>query len=196
MSHLLILGQGYTGTRLRAALERGGWTVTGTARTARPGILAADDPAVASAVAGATHILSSVPPEADGDVRVGGEVRPQVERVGQQPQPRRPRGLVGVGRHVVPGDEGEQRVGDDHLHEHAEQHAPRALVHALRVDDVERPLGVDGSQMVGGHVHPAAACISPAVSSNPSIRFIHCTAPPAAPLVRLSTTQVTTTLSP
>lgn len=67
MPHLLILGQGYTGTRLRAALERGGWTVTGTARTARPGILAADDPAVASAVAGATHILSSVPPEADGD---------------------------------------------------------------------------------------------------------------------------------
>ena len=67
MPHLLILGQGYTGTRLRAAMEREGWTVNGTGRTARPGILAADDPAVADAIAAATHILSSVPPETDHD---------------------------------------------------------------------------------------------------------------------------------
>ncbi len=67
MPHLLILGQGYTGTRLRAALEAASWTVTGTARTARPGVLAADDPAVESAIAAATHILSSVPPEGDHD---------------------------------------------------------------------------------------------------------------------------------
>ncbi|WP_374595796.1 SDR family NAD(P)-dependent oxidoreductase [Sphingosinicella sp.] len=67
MPHLLILGQGYTGTRLRAAMEREGWTVTGTGRTARQGVLAADDPAVADAIAAATHILSSVPPDADHD---------------------------------------------------------------------------------------------------------------------------------
>ena len=67
MPHLLILGQGYTGSRLRAALEREGWAVTGTARSARPGILAADDARVADAIATATHILSSVPPEADHD---------------------------------------------------------------------------------------------------------------------------------
>lgn len=67
MPHLLILGQGYTGTRLRAALEHEGWTVTGTARTARPGILEADDARVTHAIAAATHILSSVPPEADHD---------------------------------------------------------------------------------------------------------------------------------
>lgn len=67
MPHLLILGQGYTGSRLRMALERQGWAVTGTARTARSGILAADDPAAERAIAAATHILSSVPPEGDHD---------------------------------------------------------------------------------------------------------------------------------
>ncbi|MBB4633821.1 SDR family NAD(P)-dependent oxidoreductase [Sphingosinicella soli] len=67
MPHLLILGQGYTGSRLRAALERQGWTVTGTARTARPGIVAADDPGVVGAIANASHIVSSVPPEGDHD---------------------------------------------------------------------------------------------------------------------------------
>ena len=67
MMHLLILGQGYTGTRLRRRVEAFGWRVTGAARTPRDGILTLDDPAVAAAIDNATHILSSVPPAGDDD---------------------------------------------------------------------------------------------------------------------------------
>lgn len=67
MNRLLILGQGYTGSRLRVWAERSGWAVVGTARSARAGILMADDPAVAAEIARATHILSSVPPDEDAD---------------------------------------------------------------------------------------------------------------------------------
>ena len=41
---------------------------------------------------------------------------------------------------------------------------------ALAVDDVERPLRVDRREVVGGHVQPAAGCISPAVSSRSMAR--------------------------
>lgn len=62
MPHLLIFGQGYTGTRLRTTLEREGWTVSGTDRMARPGLVAADDPGLAEIIAAATHVVSAVPP--------------------------------------------------------------------------------------------------------------------------------------
>src|SRR5579863_4734926 len=40
-------------------------------------------------------------------------------------------------------------------------------------------------------VQPGAGAVRPVVSARPSRRFIHCTAPPAAPLLRLSTTDMT-----
>lgn len=65
---MLIIGMGYTGTRLRAALRQRGWHVTGVRRTAgEDGVLAFDDPvAIAAALTSATHILSSVPPDREG----------------------------------------------------------------------------------------------------------------------------------
>jgi len=73
MNRLLIFGEGYTGARLRAALERDGWRVTGTGRNARAGVLAFGDPAIDDEIAAATHILSSVPP---------GECDPVLDRHG------------------------------------------------------------------------------------------------------------------
>ncbi|BBD99097.1 NAD(P)-dependent oxidoreductase [Sphingobium amiense] len=65
---MLILGLGYTAGRLAERLRGEGWRVTGVRRTAGPDVLAfGDDHAVRAAIAGASHILSSVPPEGDGD---------------------------------------------------------------------------------------------------------------------------------
>lgn len=66
MSGLLIFGMGYTARAVAAALP--GWSVTGTTRDGRDATLAfADEPAVRGALARATHVLSSVPPEGDRD---------------------------------------------------------------------------------------------------------------------------------
>ncbi|MEY4271006.1 MAG: hypothetical protein RLZZ58_2222, partial [Pseudomonadota bacterium] len=66
MAKLLIFGMGYTAARLAERLTARGWDVTGTTRDGRGGTLRFDDDtAVLSALRGATHILSSVPP-ADG----------------------------------------------------------------------------------------------------------------------------------
>jgi nucleoside-diphosphate-sugar epimerase len=67
--HLLIFGEGFTGKRLRATLEADGWRVTGTGREAAPGKLAFDGtaPLSADALAGVTHVIASIPPDADGD---------------------------------------------------------------------------------------------------------------------------------
>ena len=68
MPHLLILGMGYTASRLATRLRAQGWHVTGVRRTADANALAFDDEsAVRAAMAQATHILSSVPPEGDAD---------------------------------------------------------------------------------------------------------------------------------
>jgi len=76
MTSLLIFGPGYTASRIAAALAGRGWSVTGVRREAAPGDVAfADGDAVRAAIAGATHILSSVPPEDGADpvlVRYGG----------------------------------------------------------------------------------------------------------------------------
>lgn len=65
VSHMLIFGLGYTATRIAAALAAKGWDIVSTGST---GTIAFDDSAsVRLALAQATHILSSVPPVADGD---------------------------------------------------------------------------------------------------------------------------------
>lgn len=66
--------------------------------------------------------------------------------------------------------------------------------HARGVLHFERVLREDRRERA--HVQPAAGAVRPAVSGRSKRRFIHCTAPPAAPLFRLSTTQVTATLRP
>lgn len=60
-NRLLIFGLGYTASRLAARLRAEGWQVSGTSRATLP----LDDPRVATEIAAATHVLSSVPP-ADG----------------------------------------------------------------------------------------------------------------------------------
>lgn len=68
MPHMLILGLGYTAARLANRLRATGWRVTGVRRDARADTLAFDDDAsVHTEIASATHILSSVPPDGDGD---------------------------------------------------------------------------------------------------------------------------------
>lgn len=68
MPHMLILGMGYTATRLATRLRADGWQVTGVRRSTDAEVLAfGDEQAVRAAIAGATHILSSVPPEGDAD---------------------------------------------------------------------------------------------------------------------------------
>lgn len=63
----LIFGLGYTASRLAARLLAKGWHVTGTRRTPEPvpgiEVLALDDPAIASRLAEADAVLSSVPPD-------------------------------------------------------------------------------------------------------------------------------------
>lgn len=67
MAGILIFGLGYTASRLAERLRATGWSVIGTRREAGHDAIAFDDEgAVRVALAGATHVLSSVPPE-DGD---------------------------------------------------------------------------------------------------------------------------------
>lgn len=68
MPHMLILGMGYTASRLATRLRAEGWRITGVRRTADAECLAFDDDgAVRAAFCSATHILSSVPPDGDAD---------------------------------------------------------------------------------------------------------------------------------
>jgi nucleoside-diphosphate-sugar epimerase len=65
---MLIFGLGYTAGRLADHLLADGWTVSSTRRTATDTSLAFDDSdGVRAAIAGATHILSSVPPDESAD---------------------------------------------------------------------------------------------------------------------------------
>ena len=63
---LVILGQGYSGAVLAKAARAAGLAVVGVRRTATADALAFDDPATMKAIATATHILSSVPPDTVG----------------------------------------------------------------------------------------------------------------------------------
>lgn len=65
---MLILGMGYTASRLADRLRGAGWRVTGVRRSAGDDVLAFEDErGVRAAIAGASHILSSVPPEGEDD---------------------------------------------------------------------------------------------------------------------------------
>jgi nucleoside-diphosphate-sugar epimerase len=67
IGNLLIFGMGYTASRLAEALRGQGWQVSGTKRMSGGDAVAFDDRhAVLSALESATHILSSVPPLAEG----------------------------------------------------------------------------------------------------------------------------------
>ncbi|MEO6152619.1 MAG: SDR family NAD(P)-dependent oxidoreductase [Croceibacterium sp.] len=65
MAHLFIFGLGYSATRIRAATQAMGWGVTATGRDAD--LEFADSVGVRSALAAATHVLSSIPPNEAGD---------------------------------------------------------------------------------------------------------------------------------
>jgi len=61
MAHLLIFGLGYTAKRIKTTIEHAGWTVEATGSA---GELAFDDSeSIDAALARATHVLSSVPPD-------------------------------------------------------------------------------------------------------------------------------------
>lgn len=65
--HMLIFGMGYTASRFADVLRGRGWQVTGTRRMSGGDAVAFDDRhAVLAALDSATHILSSVPPKAEG----------------------------------------------------------------------------------------------------------------------------------
>ncbi|MDB5715035.1 MAG: NAD(P)-dependent oxidoreductase [Sphingomonadales bacterium] len=64
MSSLWIFGLGYTASRIADRLRADGWEVSGTGHAGTP---FDDETAVRRGVADATHILSSVPPQADHD---------------------------------------------------------------------------------------------------------------------------------
>ncbi|MFW2831262.1 SDR family NAD(P)-dependent oxidoreductase [Sphingomonas sp. ID0503] len=68
MPHLLIFGLGYSASHLAHRVSADGWRVTGIRRAASEEEVAFhDQPSLAAAIASATHILSSVPPEGERD---------------------------------------------------------------------------------------------------------------------------------
>ena len=80
MPSMFIFGLGYSAKALAARLHGDGWEVNGTSRRGGNGALRFDDAGgVRAGLAGASHILSSVPPSANGDDPVlatyGGEVK-------------------------------------------------------------------------------------------------------------------------
>jgi nucleoside-diphosphate-sugar epimerase len=62
MSHLLIFGAGYSASHIAEQVRARGWLVTAVTRSTIE-----DDALVRAALANASHILSSVPPDAEGD---------------------------------------------------------------------------------------------------------------------------------
>jgi hypothetical protein len=66
---LLIFGPGYTATRLAARLAPQGWRIAAVTRDGREGSIGfTDETRIRSALEGATHVLSSVPPGAQDPV--------------------------------------------------------------------------------------------------------------------------------
>ncbi len=68
IGRLLVFGMGYTATRIADALRGQGWHVTGTSRSGRDGTIPfSDSDRVLREIAGASHILHSIPPGDLGD---------------------------------------------------------------------------------------------------------------------------------
>jgi nucleoside-diphosphate-sugar epimerase len=65
VAHLFIFGLGYSAKRIRRAMEARGWRVTATGRDAE--LAFEDETGVRAALGVASHVLSSVPPDANGD---------------------------------------------------------------------------------------------------------------------------------
>ena len=65
MPHLFIFGLGYSAKRIRAATEAFGWRVTATGSEGELDFT--DEAPVRAALGAASHVLSSVPPDQDGD---------------------------------------------------------------------------------------------------------------------------------
>jgi nucleoside-diphosphate-sugar epimerase len=65
MPHMFIFGLGYSAKRIKHSLEDVGWTVSATGREGE--IAFKDEEAVRRALAAASHVLSSVPPEGQAD---------------------------------------------------------------------------------------------------------------------------------
>ncbi|OCC24058.1 NAD(P)-dependent oxidoreductase [Croceicoccus estronivorus] len=65
MAHFFVFGLGYTARRIAHRLSSAGWTIESTGSD---GSMRFDDePSVRAALANASHVLSSVPPDRDGD---------------------------------------------------------------------------------------------------------------------------------
>ncbi|MBA3880935.1 MAG: NAD(P)-dependent oxidoreductase [Sphingobium sp.] len=68
MPVMLIFGLGYSAGRIAVRLRAKGWQVVGTSRSGRDGTIAWDDQsAIEAEIARADAVLSSVPPDGDGD---------------------------------------------------------------------------------------------------------------------------------
>ena len=84
-NEMLILGLGYTAGRLAEALRAEGWAVTGVRRQANADVLSFDDEAaVRAALARASHILSSVPPDSEGEDPVLGRYGAEIAASGAE----------------------------------------------------------------------------------------------------------------
>ncbi len=64
--HLLILGLGYSAGRIADAARNAGFAITAVRSRPGDGVLTLDSPDLPGVIASASHILSSVPPAADG----------------------------------------------------------------------------------------------------------------------------------
>ena len=64
--HLLVLGLGYSAGRIADAARAAGFAVTAVRSRPGPGVLTLDSAELPGVIAAASHILSSVPPAADG----------------------------------------------------------------------------------------------------------------------------------
>lgn len=64
--HLLVLGLGYSASRIADAARAAGFAITAVRSRAAPGVLTLDSAELPDAIASASHILSSVPPAPDG----------------------------------------------------------------------------------------------------------------------------------
>ena len=64
--HMLILGLGYSAARIADAAQAAGFAITAVRSRPGPGVITLDDPALPGLIGSVSHILSSVPPAADG----------------------------------------------------------------------------------------------------------------------------------
>ena len=135
-----------------------------------------------------SQMNDKAPPDTSGfqDLRSSGRRR-VVLTPGQQLRDRRGQSWVPVTEH-----------GDGMPAVQVEYPAPARVFDkdAGTADRIDRQQRIDFVQMRAHHAHPDAAAVRPVAWGRSSSRLTHCSAPPAAPLSRLSSTEQTTTVSP